>query len=160
MVIMKNQVTRADPAVSAIAEKLADLTFELLDSCREKQERFADSLDLTVAEFRVLRMFGSDEVLSVGEVAVRLGLSSSRLTRILDGLVKKRIVARRIAAKDRRMMELSLTSKGKKIQENVAERYVKMHADIVSHLPDGTSDAVVIAMARLRDAMKEWSGPK
>ncbi len=72
-----------------LAEKLADLTFELLEHCEEKRQRIAKDIGLTVGEFKVLRALGPNEVVSVGEIAERLQLSSSRLTRILDGLVEK-----------------------------------------------------------------------
>ncbi|MBI4810810.1 MAG: MarR family transcriptional regulator [Ignavibacteriales bacterium] len=139
------------------AEKMADLTFALLEHCQLKQEQMANNLDLTVAEFKLIRSFKDDHNLSVGELAKRMELSSSRLTRILDGLVEKKFVVRELAVSDRRMMEVKLTASGKKIQEAINEIYIKTHRDILELLPPGADESVIFAMEKLRDAMKKWT---
>jgi len=138
------------------AERMADLTFELLEHCQVKREKMAEMLHLTVAEFKLIRGFRGSETLSVNELAKRVELSSSRLTRIIDGLVAKGLVRREIGLRDRRVMEISLTPKGKKIEAELEEMYVKTHLDILSLLPPGADDSVILAMEKLRDAMKEW----
>ena len=138
------------------AERMADLTFELLEQCQIKREQMAERLHLTVAEFKLLRGFREDETLSVNDLAKRIDLSSSRLTRIIDGLVEKGLARREIGSRDRRVMEISLTPKGKKVQEELEETYVKTHLDILDLLPQGADDSVILAMEKLRDAVKEW----
>lgn len=138
------------------AERMADLTFELLEQCQIKREQMAERLHLTVAEFKLLRGFRNDETLSVNDLAKRIDLSSSRLTRIIDGLVEKGLARREIGSRDRRVMEISLTPKGKKVQDELEETYVKTHLDILDLLPQGADDSVILAMEKLRDAMKEW----
>ncbi len=139
------------------AEKMADLTFELLDQCAFKQEQMAKNLNLTVAEFKLLRCFRNDQVLSVSELAKRMDLSNSRLTRILDGLVEKELVIREPALKDRRKMELNLTAAGKNIQDEINKIYINTHKEILGLLPQGADDSVIFAMEKLRDAMKKWT---
>ena len=50
-----------------LAEQMADLTYELLENCQIKIERTADMLNLTVAEFKLLRIVKTDEVLFPSE---------------------------------------------------------------------------------------------
>jgi DNA-binding MarR family transcriptional regulator len=138
------------------AEQMADLTFELLEHCQEKRERIAAELELTVAEFKLFRAFRTDQVLSVNELAERLGLSPSRLTRIIDVLEEKRLVRRAISTRDRRVMDISLTDVGHTVQRRLEDTYVRTHEDILRFLPSGTTNGVLIAMRKLRDAMKEW----
>lgn len=138
------------------AEQMADLTFELLEHCQLKRERLADQLRLTVAEFKLFRAFRDDAVLSVNEIAGRLDLSPSRLTRIIDGLEVKRFLRRTISARDRRVMDITLTEQGKKVQRQLEETYVRTHEDILKLLPNGATDSVLLAMEKLRDAMKRW----
>ncbi len=135
---------------------MADLTFELLEHCQEKRERIAASLELTVAEFKLFRAFRADSTLSVNELADLLGLSPSRLTRIIDVLEEKRLVHRATSARDRRVMDISLTEQGRAVQKRLEDTYVRTHEDIVRLLPSGTTDGVLLAMSKLRDAMKEW----
>lgn len=139
-----------------MAQKMADLTFSLLEQCQLKQERISKTLGLTVAEFKLLRSFRNDKNLSVNELAKRMDLSSSRLTRILDGLVHKKIIHRKLSENDRRTMNISFTTKGKKIQNKLNETYIKTHEEIVDLLPEGGGDNVIFAMERLNEAMEKW----
>lgn len=139
------------------AEKMADLTFSLLEHCQIKQEQMAKNLNVTVAEFKLIRSFRDNNSLSVGELAKRMELSSSRLTRILDGLVEKKFVGRELASNDRRVMEIKLTIAGKKIQESINEIYIKTHKDILELLPPGADESVIFAMEKLQEAMKKWT---
>lgn len=140
------------------AEQMADLTFELLEQCQYKREQIAGQLRLTVAEFKMIRAFRTDAMLSVNELANRLDLSPSRLTRIIDGLEEKRFVRRTIGARDRRVMEISMTEPGKKVQRQLEDANVRTHEDILKLLPAGTADGVLLAMEKLRDAMNTWVG--
>ena len=117
---------------------MADLTFQLLEKCQEKQERIASSLKLTVAEFKLLLAFHADALLTAGELAKRMGLSNSRLTRILDGLVHKGVVSRALGVRDRRVMEISLTDRGKKVQEKQSSRSTS-----TDHLVHGRATATM-----------------
>jgi DNA-binding MarR family transcriptional regulator len=140
-----------------MAEKLADLTFELLDRCHDKQQINARTVGLTVAEFKVLRAFHTDSRLAGNVLSERVGLSGGRMTRILDGLVAKAFVQRDIGAKDRRTMEVSLTDEGQRITRELRQSYVETHVDIMEYLPEGAGESVILAMEKLRDAMRSWT---
>jgi DNA-binding MarR family transcriptional regulator len=150
--------TMPHPSTAVQAEKMADVTFRLLDQCQEKQERIAKSLDLTVAEFRLLRAFRRDAALSVGDIARRMELSNSRLTRILDGLVEKEVVTREVSSQDRRVILVELSARGQRIQKTLSERYLRTHQEILDLLPEGAIESVIAAMEKLEEAMHEWTG--
>ncbi|MGB2960712.1 MAG: MarR family transcriptional regulator [Bacteroidota bacterium] len=145
-----------NPDKSDLAEKMADLTFSLLEQCQVKQERIAETLGLTVSEFKLLRALKRDKAVPAGELAKRVELSSSRLTRILDGMVKKGIVTRVAAEDDRRVIEVSLTEGGQRIQQTLNEKYVQTHQDILGLLPPGGGESVIVALEKLGEAMQEW----
>jgi len=139
-----------------LAQKMADLTFRLLDQCQAKQERIAENLGLTVAEFRILRAFEGSRTMPMGELTRRAELSSSRMTRILDGMVRKEIVTRQAAADDRRVIEVTLTERGVAIQRTLSDRHVRTHEEILHHLPPGTGPSVIVALEKLGEALREW----
>jgi DNA-binding MarR family transcriptional regulator len=147
----------AKPDSSVQAQKMADLTFALLERCQEKQEKMAAGLRLTVAEFKVLRCFRGDTMVTAGELAKRMAVSNSRLTRILDGLVEKAIVRRILGTKDRRVMEVILTERGRKVELELDRTYIQTHQNILELLPSSARDSVILAMEKLGEAMQEWS---
>jgi len=144
------------PSKNELAEQMADLTYELLENCQLKIERTAHKLNLTVAEFKLLRALQGDEELSAGSLAKRLGLSSSRITRIIDGLLSKGIVQKETAGRDRRVVEIRLTEAGKQTRDQLKAMYVTVHQDIIDRLPSDTEESVVLAMEKLRKATEEW----
>jgi DNA-binding MarR family transcriptional regulator len=142
---------------ASLAEEMADLTFALLERCQEKEERIAGNIGLTVSEFKVLRQFRSDSELSAGELARRTEVSSSRLTRILDGLEEDGVILRHLASGDRRVMEVALTEKGRRIQTDLRRWYIQTHEDILDLLPVGTGESVIFALRKLNQAIQEWA---
>jgi DNA-binding MarR family transcriptional regulator len=139
-----------------LAEQMADLTYELLENCQLKIERTAQKLHLTVAEFKLLRSIKDEEMLSAGALAKRMELSSSRITRIIDGLVKKGLVVKGSDGRDRRIVEIRLTPEGVRTRDQLRAMYVTVHQDIINLLPSDAGESVMEAMEKLRQATKEW----
>jgi DNA-binding MarR family transcriptional regulator len=139
-----------------LAERMADLTYALLDNCRLKIERTAARLNLTVAEFKLLRLMGNDDVLAVGELTRRMALSSSRLTRILDGLVAKGFARREPDTNDRRVIVVLLTNAGRKSQSDARALYLETHKEIIDQLSPAAAESAILAMEKLGEAMKKW----
>jgi DNA-binding MarR family transcriptional regulator len=139
-----------------LAEQMADLTYELLENCQIKIERTAHKLNLTTAEFKLLRSIGENEKVAAGELARRLGLSSSRLTRIIEGLIRKKIVKKSVGGKDRRVVEIQLTPEGILTRDQLKLMYVSVHQEIIDLLPSDAGESVIQAMQKLRMATHEW----
>ena len=148
------------PISKVLAEQMAELTLSLLEACQLKQELIAAHHGLSVAEFKVFRKFKENSVLSAGELAARMQLSSSRVTRILDGMVEKAVVTREHARDDRRVVEIALTQHGKEIMVELNSDYVRAHEDILGLLPLEECESVVHALAKLDHAMAKWVGAR
>jgi DNA-binding MarR family transcriptional regulator len=71
-------------------------------------------------------------------------------------MVKKGIVTRVAAEDDRRVIEVSLTEGGQRIQQTLNEKYVQTHQDILGLLPPGGGESVIVALEKLGEAMQEW----
>jgi len=142
--------------INLTAEKLANLTFNLLANCQEKEVRLAEVHNLTQAEFRCLRLFGSDEVMNNKSIAERMKLSPSRLTRIIDGLVAKEYVIREIDNNDRRNMKVSLSMKGKSLVNQLNKAYVNIHREILQDIDESQHTPLITALMHLLAALDKW----
>jgi len=138
------------------ASKLADLTFTLLANCQEKENRLAEQYDLTQAEFRCLRLFGADECLNNKQIAERMKLSPSRLTRIIDGLVGKEYINRDINPADRRHMNVCLSEKGSLLVKQLNKAYVNIHHEILQDIDETQHKPLINAMTQLLSALEKW----
>jgi MarR family transcriptional regulator, 2-MHQ and catechol-resistance regulon repressor len=138
------------------ASKLADLTFHLLAHFREKEIHFAEKHDLTQAEFRCLKYFGSDEYMSNKEIAERMKLTQGRLTRIIDSLIIKNYMAREIDHTDRRFMRVNLSESGNSLLAQLNSDYVDIHRDILDGMESHQQKPLIDAMTNLVAAVKTW----
>lgn len=138
------------------AKELADLTFRLLASCHEKEERLAKSHNLTQAEFRCLKSMQEGEVINNREIANRLRLSASRLTRIIDGLVQKGFVIREIDLSDRRNMRLYLSQKGVEFVKKMNDDYVHIHKEILEEIETNQYEPLITTLTHLLRALEKW----
>jgi len=138
------------------AERLASLIFNLLPRCQEKELWLAEEHGLLLAEFKCLRLFGSDDNLNNKEIAKRMNLSPSRLTRIIDGLVQKGYMQREIDQKDRRNMRVSLSRRGKSLTSKLDKAFVNLHSEILQDIDAPQHKSLIVAMDNLNRAIENW----
>ncbi len=142
--------------IDTTATELADLTFKLLANCQEKEMRLAEQYQLTQAEFRCLRLFGTEEILNNKQIAERMKLSPSRLTRIIDGLVDKNYMVREIEPNDRRNMRVALSKQGVLIVQQLNSAYVRIHKEILNDIEKPQHIPLINAMTSLLSALEKW----
>lgn len=142
------------PELYRKAERLADLTLGLLACCQAKQEEIADRANLSVSEFKCLRAFRRDTEMSVKDIAHRMNLTSSRLTRIIDGLVKKRFVTRHIDPDDRRIINVRLTKQGEAIAKKVTSDCVHIYEQVLGIVNAREHDRIIESIGELADALR------
>lgn len=138
------------------AARLANLTFDLLANCHEKELRVAKAFQLTPAEFRCLRLFDVNEKASNKSLAQRMNLSAGRLSRIIDGLTRKGYLIRREDPIDRRNMEVSLSKKGAAFVNRLNDDYTAIHREILESIDEAKHDDLIDGMTHLLSAVKDW----
>lgn len=79
---------------------------------------------------------------NMNELAKSLNVSHSRVTRIMDNLVSKKLVTRRPSEEDRRCWYAVITEKGRKLAENSQQTVVDQQKRIIEKLPAKEVDNV------------------
>ena len=138
------------------AERLANLTFNLLARCQAKEEWLATQRGLFQAEFKCLRLFGTDRSLNCKQIAKRMNLSQSRLTRIIDGLVTKGYMNREIDQTDRRNMRVSLSRRGKILTNKIDKDFIDIHEEILQNIDVSKHESLINTMEHLLIATEKW----
>ena len=138
------------------AECFANLTFSLIPTCQAKEDWLAEELGLFQAEFKCLRLFGTDKSLNNKEIAKRMNLSPSRLTRIIDGLVQKGYMKREIDQTDRRNMRLTLSRRGKIHTHKLDKAFIEIHYEILQDIDVSQHESLITAMEHLLIATEKW----
>lgn len=74
---------------------------------------------LTVGGWRTLSLIGRYEPVHPGSIAERTSVDADKVTRAVDRLVSRGLVARKVDAHDRRRIVLTLTARGRKVHDEI-----------------------------------------
>jgi|APFre7841882654_1041346.scaffolds.fasta_scaffold19687_1 MarR family transcriptional regulator for hemolysin len=107
-------------------------------------------LDLTVPQFRVLAFVNRNKGSSLWEVANHVGLTPPSMSRLVDGLIARGLMARKDDPDDRRRVQLTVTGRGQAILETVTQGTLSYLADKLGDLDADKREAIDNAMEALR----------
>ncbi|HNT52190.1 MAG TPA: MarR family transcriptional regulator [Candidatus Syntrophosphaera sp.] len=86
------------------------------------------------------------EPVNMNELAKVLSVSHSRVTRIMDNLVSKKLVLRKPSDKDRRCWFAQITDKGRKLAENSQQTVVDQQKKILAQINEKQSEEILSAL--------------
>lgn len=119
--------------------------------------KLQEETDLSLAEFELLfrLAIAADHPLQMGEIASQLINSPSGATRIADRLEKAGLISRETPPDNRRVVEVSLTDKGR---ETVARADRVFKGVLQQGFVDPLSDAELATLKRLLRKLLERNG--
>jgi DNA-binding MarR family transcriptional regulator len=86
----------------------------------EKVNKLFEPFDITQQQFNILRILrGAGEPLSTLQIRQRMLDKMSDTSRIVDRLIKKGLVKKSVCHEDRRLVDILLTDKGKKLLQTM-----------------------------------------
>lgn len=138
------------------AEILANLVFNLLPRCQQKEMQLAEKNHLLHSEFKCLHFFDSDKKLNNSSIAEKMNMSPSRSTRIVDGLVTKDFLIREEDPEDRRNVVVSLSKKGKLLTHKLDKEYINLHSEILKDMDSSQRMRLISAVENLNSAIEVW----
>lgn len=140
--------------------RLAEIISRLFINCNEKENRHVAKYGVSIVEFRCLRTLYEHESLTVNHLAQKMSLTSSRVTRIVDGLVRNELVNRETGETDRRVYNLSLTDAGEDLAKKLIQNYNKIHEQIMKNIPVEYQSSMIQVLEQLNHAVEDWLSTK
>lgn len=115
-------------------------------------------MELSMTEIHTIAAIGMEELQKMSEIAGQLHITVGTLTVAINNLVKKGFVERYKSEKDRRIVKVGLTKRGKMIY-NAHEAF---HCDLVNalikDLDEGERKVVMKALVNLGEFITECYG--
>jgi DNA-binding MarR family transcriptional regulator len=109
--------------------------------------------ELPLRQFRVCAaLFGG--ACSMKELSLRLGVSQSAITQLADRLEAAGMVTRGPIGDDRRVRNLELTDRARKLMRIREERRIERVMQILARMSTDGREAVMSSMAALKDAVQ------
>jgi len=104
-------------------QQFQTLVTKLFQCCQERAQYQCERFQLPDAELRCLILFGEERYLTSKGIAYKMNVVKSRVTKIVNGLVKKKFIQRIPDPEDSRIILLSLTIDGQKKLNKINEFY-------------------------------------
>jgi len=116
--------------------------------------------DLSMPEFRVLRIAFAAEGCSVQHIAMSLDFTKSGATRIVGRLEKKGYVLRNRSEKDRRVCRVSLTPAGNTVLNQISNEYRSKLRELMSGMDPVAAIALPEVLSHLLRALNDNAAKK
>lgn len=95
------------------------------------------------------------ESLTINEISSKMKLEISTITRIMDNLVRDKLILRQRASLDKRIVEAVLTKQGKQTALTLQESIMDYYQDVISNLPRGHVREVMSSVELLLSALEK-----
>ncbi len=108
--------------------------------------------ELSVPQFRTLAYLDRCPGGGLHDVTTHIGLTAPSMSKLVDGLIARRLVKRQISCTDRRRITLSLTAQGKAVLQRARKHTRIRLGEMLASLTGAEGEAVLQTLAVLRRA--------
>jgi len=114
----------------------------------------SEKFDLPDAEIRCLQLFGEERYLTAKGIALKMNVVKSRVSKIIDGLIKKKLIQRIKDPEDSRISLLSLSPKGQKKLKDINTFLEDVHHQVLLQMAPDQRKAVLTNLDLLKASME------
>ena len=116
--------------------EILSLVYEMKKKCAAIDTQLMDHLHLSQSELLFFSSLDQCTGISSPELARNMGLSASRISRVIEKLVVDGYLDRNIDKSDRRAITLCLTDNGRKIRSEIEKSRKECEARLLNVLPE------------------------
>jgi len=152
---MNNKIVRPSEKLAVYqGQRLKELIEGIIHCCQERVLFQSQKFNLTPAELRCILLFKSEKYLTVKGIAQKLEVAKSRVTKIMEGLIHKKLVQCIDDPEDARVKLCSLTPVGQKKTDEIDDFITEIHQQLLSNLKIGERKSVLHSQEILRSSME------
>jgi len=131
--------------LDSCAQALMETAPQIMQSIRVEMRR-GRSTEISIPQFRTLRFIQRNPDSSLSDLADHLGLTLPSVSKLVDGLVKQKLVSRKESPEDRRKITLLLTDTGTAMVDSARADARSHLADKLKQLSDDELQTISLAM--------------
>ncbi len=107
--------------------------------------------DITYNDMHIIEAVGIDEPRNMKTVAKLMSVTTGTLTKAMDALCDKGYVIRERSTKDKRVIKLRLTDRGKSAYYHHEQFHRQMIKNIASEMSEQETEVLIYALAKMVD---------
>lgn len=139
------------------AEQMVEASRRLVRALQLRDRACCADHGLSAAQWHALRALFEQGPATMHELADRVHVTRSTLTRIVDLLEKKNFVKRRASQSDRRQIQVGLTRKGEELSIDVHAGILQASREILQQIPPAQRDSALAGFLALATAAGRWA---
>lgn len=129
--------------MKTLVDKYADLSKEIYSLCSKKELIRRKCLNLGRMECDLLNFISTvEKPICMNDLSEEMQVSHSRITRIIDTLVRKKLVRRFPSKRDRRSWLAEITEKGRKANIQTMSDFINLQQDLINRLPKEKAEEI------------------
>ena len=112
-------------------------------------------VDITPLHFEIMTLLEEAGTLHIAEIGERLQIARAQMTHLIDKLVDLNIVERKMDIADRRIINITLTGRGRVFLKEHKNRLVRTTIETMCQLPDEELKDLANMLRKLRDILSK-----
>ncbi len=149
-----NEPAKNDVVFLYQVRRLKELIEEVIQCCQMQTDFLSRKFGMPHAELRCLLLFRGERYLTVKIIANKLDVAKSRVTKIIEGLEKKRLVKSAEDPHDARVKLIRPTRAGHAKCEEMGQYIWKTHERLLREIDLERRKAVISSLELLRGGME------
>lgn len=140
-----------------LEETLNDLLVKLFKDILEIEAKSLiteEFKDISYNDMHIIEAVGIDEPRNMKTVAKLMSVTTGTLTKAMDALCEKGYVVRERSTRDKRVIKLRLTDKGKAAYYHHEQFHRQMIKNVADEMNDSEKEILAFALAKLVDYFK------
>jgi DNA-binding MarR family transcriptional regulator len=134
--------------------RLRQLIEEIIHCCQERVLFQSQKFNLTPAELRCILLFTNEKYMTAKGMAQKLEVAKSRVTKIMEGLIRKKLVQSIDDPDDARVKLIRLTPAGQNKFNEIDCFISKIHHQLLMNLNSGDRTSILHSLELLHSSME------
>ena len=126
----------------------------MFQCCQERMQYQSERFGLPDAELRCLRLFTNERYLTPKSIAYKMNVVKSRVTKIINGMVRRSLIQRIKDPEDSRVTLLSLTPKGHEKLNEISLFLDSIHQEVLAQIAPEQRKTMLTNLEVLKASME------
>jgi DNA-binding MarR family transcriptional regulator len=131
-----------------------ELITKLYQCCHERMMYQSERFQLPDAELRCLMLFAEERYLTAKGIAQKMNVVKSRVSKIIDGLLKKKLIQAVKDPEDSRINLLSLTAAGQTKIDDINAFLASVHHSVLDQMAPDQRKTLLTNLELLKGSME------